>query len=60
MHTDIHALNRIRTHDLSVQVGEDSSCLRPHGHCVRHMKTCIRMNEFCPSNGALLENKIDS
>jgi hypothetical protein len=23
------------THDLSVGVGENSSCLRPHGHCDR-------------------------
>jgi hypothetical protein len=32
-HTDIHALSAIRTHDHSVQTREDSSCLRPRGHC---------------------------
>jgi hypothetical protein len=31
--TDIHALSGIRTHDSSVQASEDSSCLRPRGHC---------------------------
>jgi hypothetical protein len=33
--TDIHALSRIRTHDPSVRSSEDSSCLRPRGHCDR-------------------------
>jgi hypothetical protein len=28
-------LGGIRTHDLSVGAGEDSSCLRPRGHCDR-------------------------
>jgi hypothetical protein len=32
-HTDIHALSRIRNHDRSVRASEDSSCLRPRGHC---------------------------
>jgi hypothetical protein len=31
--TDIRALTGIRTHDPSVQAGEDGSCLRPRGHC---------------------------
>jgi hypothetical protein len=31
----IHALRGIRTHDPSVWAGEDSSCLRPRGHCDR-------------------------
>jgi hypothetical protein len=31
-HTDIHASSGIRTHDSSVQVGEDSLCLRPRVH----------------------------
>jgi hypothetical protein len=31
--TYIHALNGIRTHDPSVRASEDSSCLRPRGHC---------------------------
>jgi hypothetical protein len=34
-HTDIHALSGIRTHDPSVRESEDSSCLRPRGHCDR-------------------------
>jgi hypothetical protein len=29
----IRALSGIRTQDLSVRAGEDSSCLRPRGHC---------------------------
>jgi hypothetical protein len=29
MHTDIHALSGIRTHDPSDRASEDSSCLRP-------------------------------
>jgi hypothetical protein len=28
-------LNGIRTHDPSVRASEDSSCLRPRGHCDR-------------------------
>jgi hypothetical protein len=31
----IHASSGIRTHDLSVGAAEDSSCLRPRGHCDR-------------------------
>jgi hypothetical protein len=34
-HTDIHALSGIRAHDLSAWAGEDSSFLRPGGHCHR-------------------------
>jgi hypothetical protein len=30
MHTDIHASNEIRTHDVNFGADEDSSCLRPH------------------------------
>jgi hypothetical protein len=30
-----HALNGIRTHDPRVRASEDSSCLRPRGHCDR-------------------------
>jgi hypothetical protein len=33
-HTE-HTLSGIRTHDLSVGAGEDSSCLRTRGHCDR-------------------------
>jgi hypothetical protein len=34
-HTDIHDSSGVRTHDASVWAGEDSSCLRPRGHCDR-------------------------
>jgi hypothetical protein len=36
MHTDIHALSGIRTHDPSIRASEDSSCLRRRGHWDRH------------------------
>jgi hypothetical protein len=35
LHTDIHALCGIRTHDPSVRKCEDTCCLRPCGHCDR-------------------------
>jgi hypothetical protein len=35
----IHASSGIRTHDYSVRASEDSSCLRPRGHCDRHLIT---------------------
>jgi hypothetical protein len=35
-HTHIHALSGIRTYDPSVRASEDSSYLRPRGHCDRH------------------------
>jgi hypothetical protein len=34
-HTDIRAFSGIRTHDPSIRVSKDSSCLRPRGHCDR-------------------------
>jgi hypothetical protein len=34
---DIYALNGVRTHDPSVRASEDSSSLRPRGHCYRHL-----------------------
>jgi hypothetical protein len=37
INTDINALSGIRTHDPSVQVSEDSSCLRPHGQCYQRV-----------------------
>jgi hypothetical protein len=40
VHTpNIHALSGIRTHDPSVRENEDSSCLRPHGHCDQRSHT---------------------
>jgi hypothetical protein len=52
-HTDIHALSRIRTHDPSVQANEDSSCLRPCGHCDLHLmpyklKHTYRRSSYIP------------
>jgi hypothetical protein len=37
MQTNIHASSRIRIHDPSVRSSEDSSCLRPRGHCDRNI-----------------------
>jgi hypothetical protein len=37
-HRDIHGLSGIRTHDPRFRVSEDSSCLRPRGHCDRQPK----------------------
>jgi hypothetical protein len=34
-HTNIYSLNEIRTHYPNVRANENSSCLRPCGHCVR-------------------------
>jgi hypothetical protein len=34
-HIDVHAMSGIRTHDPRVRGREDSSCLRPCGHCDR-------------------------
>jgi hypothetical protein len=34
-HTDIHTWDGIRTYDLSVRTGEESSCLRQRRHCDR-------------------------
>jgi hypothetical protein len=36
--TDIRALSGIRTHDPSFRASEDSSCLKPRGHCDRQSK----------------------
>jgi hypothetical protein len=33
--TDMHASSGVRTHNPSVRSSEDSSCLRPRGHCDR-------------------------
>jgi hypothetical protein len=37
MHTDIHALSGIGTHDSSVRAVEDGSCLRTRGYCDRQI-----------------------
>jgi hypothetical protein len=36
-HTGIHASSGIGTHDCSVRADEDSSYLRPRGHCSRQV-----------------------
>jgi hypothetical protein len=38
MQTNIRAFNGIRTNNLSVRAGEDSSCRRPRGQCDRFSK----------------------
>jgi hypothetical protein len=38
MHTDIHALSGIRTHDPSVKAGEEISWRRPRDYCDRRVK----------------------
>jgi hypothetical protein len=43
-HTNIHALSGTRTHDPNIRAGEDISCLRPRGHCGRHIKTSLQVN----------------
>jgi hypothetical protein len=40
-HTGIHASSGFRTHNPSVRAGEDSSCLRPRGHCDRLFRETI-------------------
>jgi hypothetical protein len=49
-HTDIHASSGIWTHDPSVWAGEDSSCLRPLGHCDWLQRSLVCVNQtgmFC-------------
>jgi hypothetical protein len=38
----IYFLRGIRSHDLSVRASEDSSCLRPRGHCDRPLSSLLR------------------
>jgi hypothetical protein len=60
-YTDIHALSGIRTHDPSVRESEDSSFLRPLGHCDRfaciyffyfYLPRCSHTWELAPAFGA--------
>jgi hypothetical protein len=46
MYTVIHASSEIWTHDPSVRVDEDGSCVRPRGHCDRIRLTNLGANEF--------------
>jgi hypothetical protein len=43
---DIHASSGIRTHDLSVWTGENSSCLRPRGYCDRY-RSNLNLMSIC-------------
>jgi hypothetical protein len=42
MHTDIHALSRIRTHGPSFRARKDGSCLRLRGRCDRHLLSHLK------------------
>jgi hypothetical protein len=50
-HRDFHASSGVRTHDPSVQVGEDGSWFRPGAHCDRQvsldttesLRWCVRL-----------------
>jgi hypothetical protein len=58
--TDIHASSVIRNHDPSVRAGEDSSCLRPRGHCDRqlsisHYEIWLRKTVLVPNTPASLQ-----
>jgi hypothetical protein len=44
-YTNIYVLSGIRIHDPSVQASEDSSCLRPRGHCDRRNHIYRRQNQ---------------
>jgi hypothetical protein len=44
-HNTDYALSGIRTHDPSVRASEDSSYLRPRGHCDRH-RPCIQIKNI--------------
>jgi hypothetical protein len=48
--TDIRALSTIRTQDFSVRASEDSSCLRPRGHCDRRDTRISEVNESSRRN----------
>jgi hypothetical protein len=50
--TDIHALSGIRTHDPSIGVSKDSSCLRQRGNCDRRYSlfTLPNIKTFCIIN----------
>jgi hypothetical protein len=60
--TDIHTFSGIRTHDPCVRPSEESSCLRPCGHCERlsprmHYESNIKLNA-CPSLLYYLEDLV--
>jgi hypothetical protein len=45
--THIHTSGGIRTHDPSVRTTEDSTCLRPLGHCDRFIFECLDKKKKC-------------
>jgi hypothetical protein len=51
IHTNIHAFSGIRIHDLSVGAGEDSSCLRPRGHCDRLVANKVYVYNYFSTDG---------
>jgi hypothetical protein len=46
----MYALSGIRTHDSNVQASEDSSCIRPRGHCDQHIHIRILLNKEFQKN----------
>jgi hypothetical protein len=46
INADMHALSGIRTHDPSVVVSKDSSCLRLRGQCDRQIGNYLRIIRF--------------
>jgi hypothetical protein len=54
-YTRIHALSGIGTHDPSVLASDDSSCLRPRGHCDRLMSIYSLYFESVLQPGDLLD-----
>jgi hypothetical protein len=46
INTDIHVSSELRTHDLSVLEGENSSCLSPRCHCDRWRQIYITFYEI--------------
>jgi hypothetical protein len=55
---DIHALGGFQTHDPSVRASEDSSCLRPSGHCDRRPVPIDIRYTYNIYNGGSLHNNI--
>jgi hypothetical protein len=51
-HTHINSLSVIRTHDPRVRSSEDSSCLRPRGHCDGELVSYI----YIRTNGIKITN----
>jgi hypothetical protein len=47
INADIHVSSKIWIHYPSVRASEDSSCLRPHGHCDRHLlQYCLTSSKY--------------